>query len=452
MQNDKIFTPKEIVQLMLYKIRYVGYNLRKTIFEPSFGNGNFLVEIVSRIIDYATSRTEILTLLDNVYGCEIDKTLYDETISRLNALLEPYNITYDWHNLVNCDALDYPDKEFDYVVGNPPYIRIHDLDVNTRTKLKDYKFCTGTSDLYIAFFELGLKHLKPNGKLAYITPNSFLRNTSQRKFRKSISSNVSSIIDYATVPVFGNILTYTCITVIEPAYQGTCEYIKMSDIGTMEYETAVDIAGQSDWRFMNADDAEFIRILSTKPRTFGDICDIRYGVATNADKIYIDPIGVDADMMRPAIKASTLEEHEILYPYVKGTTPIPMSIMQHDYPDTYTYLCNNREVLEERDMDICTPFYRYARSQGLININHPKFVLQHIISPDAQTCAFREVSAETIVYSGMFIIPHEGIPYDTIHNVLSSEEFCRYCKLMGKDMSGSWKSVNTKTVRQFPIE
>ena len=53
MKHDQVFTPDYIVKKMLDDIDYRGENLRKTIFEPSFGDGAFLVEIVSRILEYA---------------------------------------------------------------------------------------------------------------------------------------------------------------------------------------------------------------------------------------------------------------------------------------------------------------------------------------------------------------------------------------------------------------
>ena len=158
MKNDQIFTPSHIVRKMLDDIGYTGENLQnRTIFEPSFGDGAFLTEIVSRILAYAKANSlkgqDIISMLDNVYGIELDSDLYKKCLSRLNKLLEVYNLTYDWKKLACQDALDYAaNQQFDYVVGNPPYIRIHYLDEATRRKIKNnYEFGTGTTDLYVIF-------------------------------------------------------------------------------------------------------------------------------------------------------------------------------------------------------------------------------------------------------------------------------------------------------------
>lgn len=57
------------------------------------------------------------------------------------------------------EIFDDLQNQFDLVVGNPPYVRIHNIEVN----LQGFTFCQqGMSDLYIAFYEIGLKLLMPS--------------------------------------------------------------------------------------------------------------------------------------------------------------------------------------------------------------------------------------------------------------------------------------------------
>jgi hypothetical protein len=52
-ENCQIFTPPTIVNKMLDMIDYNGDNIAtKTILEPSFGDGAFLVPIVQRMLNY----------------------------------------------------------------------------------------------------------------------------------------------------------------------------------------------------------------------------------------------------------------------------------------------------------------------------------------------------------------------------------------------------------------
>lgn len=440
MKHAQVFTPAFIVRRML---DMVPYTPAKTVFEPSFGSGNFLVEIVSRILQMGDP-----TLLDNVYGCEIDSALYAEAIARLNALLREYGLTYDWHNLICCDALDYPPMQFDIVIGNPPYVRIHDMDDSERAKLGTMAFSQGMKELYVAFFELGLDHLKPDGHLVYITPNSYLKNTSQKAFRDYIGPMLTDIVDYGPVQVFEEALTYTCITHLHKNHHGMCRYVKMSDKENAEYTADVDIL-HDGYIFTSSSDKAFLDKLDTIGSKLGDICDVRYGIATNADKIYINPKGVEPGVVRPIVKASTLQRQTILYPYIRDTEVIPEEIMRAEYPAAFRYITANAAVLAKRDMDGSGPFYRYARTQGLRDVDKPKLALKHIVPAGGLTCEALKLDAQTLVYSGLMLIPKEGY-YDTVYDIITSPDFCRYVKLLGKDMSGGYISFTAKTVSGFP--
>ena len=191
----QIFTPDSIASFILDEI---GYNedciLTKKIIEPSFGDGAFLKIITERLINVALKnhykKSQIAALIrDNIYGFEIDTNVYSTAIKNLKLLLEKYSVPYSINTFINhknTDALiEYKNylHFFDFVVGNPPYVRIKNLPNNEKMLLKSFRFTTGTTDLYIAFFELAFSIISENGKIGYITPNSFLYNSSQSSFR-----------------------------------------------------------------------------------------------------------------------------------------------------------------------------------------------------------------------------------------------------------------------------
>ena len=220
-------SPSEVVNLILDSVGYCGGKLlSNTILEPSFGTGNFLVEIVSRIIFFCKCEgfeKDIPKIIKScVFGIEKDKEMYDIAIERLNALLVSENVPeIDWNdNLICGDALmvyeAYKGK-FDFVVGNPPYISIHHIPVDYRDNLKNFRFSDGTSDLYIIFYEMGIQMLNEWGKLGFITPNTFLRNVSQKNFRNYLISNnlISGVFDFKTSKLFSAADTYTCICLLD---------------------------------------------------------------------------------------------------------------------------------------------------------------------------------------------------------------------------------------------
>jgi adenine-specific DNA-methyltransferase len=85
-----------------------------------------------------------------------------------------------------CDALSgpEPDAGFDLVVGNPPYGRIG-LDPPHRARFRRSLY--GHANLYGVFTDLGLRHTRPGGVLAYVTPTSFLAGSYYQNLSGSVA-------------------------------------------------------------------------------------------------------------------------------------------------------------------------------------------------------------------------------------------------------------------------
>ncbi len=74
----------------------------------------------------------------------------------------------DWESLA-------PRGGFDAVIGNPPYVR-QELLSRAKPYLREtYAAFDGAADLYVYFYELGLKILKPGGRLSYIVTNKWMK-------------------------------------------------------------------------------------------------------------------------------------------------------------------------------------------------------------------------------------------------------------------------------------
>ena len=173
--NEQIFTPQYIVEDILDRVGYyiIGNNTsnirKKHIIDNSCGNGAFLKVIVERYID--ACKIDNLSVEDTakeietyIHGIEIDNDLRVSTFVNLQRIcnnkgIEPYfQINFD----VTCqDAMtcDYYNEQMDYVVGNPPYCRVHDLKEKYNI-VKEFNFAQGgMTDLYLVFFEIGINML-----------------------------------------------------------------------------------------------------------------------------------------------------------------------------------------------------------------------------------------------------------------------------------------------------
>ena len=185
---------------------------------------------------YLSLRKKREILLNNIYGVDIDaqavevcqlslylKLLQDETTASAHehqmefheTLLPPLNKNIVCGNsLIGTDILEgqlFPKDEerklnpmnfedafpevmkrggFDAIVGNPPYVRPHNLTpTNKRYFWKHYKTFTHKSDLYCCFIERATHVLKEGGLFSYIVSHGWLRLNSFQELRKLFLNN-----------------------------------------------------------------------------------------------------------------------------------------------------------------------------------------------------------------------------------------------------------------------
>jgi hypothetical protein len=113
-------------------------------------------------------------------------------------------------------ALLKNEQKYDYVVGNPPYVRIQHLsDEQKQYYNSNYDSSTGNYDLYCPFIERGLDWLSEGDKLGYITPNQFQKNTYGKGVKKVMlsESRIEHIFDFQDSQVFPEATNYPQITV-----------------------------------------------------------------------------------------------------------------------------------------------------------------------------------------------------------------------------------------------
>lgn len=135
---------------------------------------------------------------------------------------------------------------YDYVVGNPPYVRVQNLpDESTSDWKTSYNWAEGNYDIYMPFIERALKTskpwLKPEGRLGYIIPNRFLSANYGATLRQELPSvaRVISITDFTAVTfqpehdtsgsrLFREAMVYPAILIAEKVNQSSSEPITIT--------------------------------------------------------------------------------------------------------------------------------------------------------------------------------------------------------------------------------
>jgi adenine-specific DNA-methyltransferase len=447
-EMGQVFTPLNIVNLILDNISYIDNIQNKTILEPSCGDGAFLKEIVKRYIEYCIKNKQNTTqikneLESNIYGIELDKKYYEECIKNLNELCGKYDIkNIDW-KIYNQDALIKEwDFKFDFIVGNPPYIRVHNLDIENRQFLKNnYCFCnSGSTDIYYAFYEYAIKNIKNTGKISFITPNSFMRNASGKILRRYILEHnlLENLIDFKDEQIFENASVYSAIMILSKDNIFSKFYEKNNFIDNVNGQDFLNKL----WNFK-------LNLKNNKIKKQNIV--IQNGFATLADKIYISKnFNIENKLLKPIVKGSKFDGNiieKIIFPYEKINNRyriIRSEKLKNDFPLCYNYFMQNKEKLLNRDIDKgYLEFYQYGRSQSIQNIHHKKLVLNTMVNDKIK---FYEIDENIMVYSGLFIIADD---LDIIKESLKSKEFYDYIQIVGKDLRGGWKSFNSKNVKEF---
>jgi len=471
----QVFTPERFVDLTLDNLGYSGYEmLNKKILEPSFGDGAFLMKMIERLITFCLelnySKTEIETQLTYIYGIEIDEELFGITQCKIKELLLSYGLDcYEKINLYCMDAINFNDTEnFDFVVGNPPYVRVHNIETSIKDKIRAFEFCKGQLDLYIAFFEMGLSLLNQNGKLAYITPNSYFKNSSQREFRDYLVKNnlLEKIIDFKSYQIFENAKTYTAISVLNK--NKVTEEFEVEIFKQDNYKMNIkELTYSKEWVFLSHDEREFMSHIFNQGNELSSIAHIQYGVVTNRDKIYIGAIEevddkyvyfngslLERAILKPAFKASKLAYSYILFPYLYSEELSKYVVMEENdlkenYPLAYEYLLEHKLELSLRDMEANMKWYQFARSQGLGKMKNRKLTFKHIIKDDIESLDIVELEEDVIVFSGLYITAKDERDFDFIKEILSSERMLTYLRLVGKDMQNNYKLLTGNHLKEF---
>ena len=471
-----VYTPKIIVNQM---VRMLPTLKNIKICDPACGNGQFLVKIAEKIyrrIQLCSNKESIksyYSTLENLTGFDIDESALEECQARLNALAcENGNTKFQW-NLKRNDAINQQswNKEigkFDSVIGNPPYVRIQHLETERRMKIEqgNWNMMTGCADLYILFFEMGLKLLKSEGNLIFITPNSWMKTQSGKTLRKCLAENheINSIMDFANFQVFPNVTTYTAITNVTKNGKNKDEIIghRCQIYGNSLKKTRINInLNDENWTPLTSDESNFVTKLRERRLPLSKIADIHVGIQTQADDIFIldrdnDKIEIEQEILKRvynaslAINGTRKINQYIIYPYYKDGKLIPERVLKSEFPLAYKYLRKNRNRLLNRDKGSSNTkkWYGYGREVSIISGLGVKILTSGMNrKPNFHLCK----DEDSLFYSGYCIKPIEDVSIEKLLEQLNSKDMERYISLISRPYRCGWYSYAKSFIKNFPV-
>jgi len=491
-----VHTPISIVRHILGLIEYSPEQFEeKYIIDLASGTGSFIYEIVTLLhkhlidlgynqSDYNDAKEMIEKISKHVYSFDINTISTLITLKRyLSVIIDeielireyepnylPHLNVYKENSLLEAFNLNL---KFDYIVSNPPYVRYNEIDNQLKKAYKGlYETSRGKYDLYSLFFELGIKLLKNNGKLGYITPNRYFSTNYAQPLRSLILSKtkILKLVDLEETKPFYNVNAYPVITILSRELLDSNEknnfyYTKIEEISNTLKEEFNPIKIQkilveqreltSDyWKFTPDSISSLKREIDNKlPKISHLPITIKAGIATGCDEIFIlsgDYLDIEDELLIPIIRGRDISKGFInwkrtylLNPYLKEGTPININ----EYPLAKKYMGVNKEKLIRR--------YHVKKGKKWYethdSINLKKRLRKRIVGPDiADTCRFAIENGDYLCHNSCYSFYYDGDLF-VLGAIMNSKFFEFILKSsLPKIGSGYWRQMK-KNLKSLPI-
>ena len=386
-----IFTRREVVDFILDLVGYTATESlhESTLLEPSFGGGDFLLPAIDRLLcawRRATEPGKSAPSLDHcIRAVELHRVTFERTRTAVLARLaaagiadaQAEHLAALW--LIQGDFLLEPlPQGFDFVVGNPPYVR---QELIPAALLQEYRKRFSTlydrADLYIPFIERSLRLLKTGGQLSFICADRWTKNRYGGPLRALVASSyhLRAYVDMVDTPAFHtDVIAYPAITVIERAPTGPTLVAERPEINAAHLKALAATLrnggstlpagvhrlvgvtnGSEPWVLHPCATTDLVRRMEARYPTLEEAgCKVGIGVATGADKAYIgklDELDVEFDRKLPlAMTRDIVTGHVewrgfgVINPFTDAGPLVDLK----DYPRLAAHLEQHREVIRAR--------------------------------------------------------------------------------------------------------
>lgn len=347
-------------------------------------------EIEDTILELVKEKLEIKAKEGKINLQEVQEKIRNFAQNTENRNFFPWKLFFS-------DAFD--NGGFDVVIGNPPYVKIQNIDKNEASILKNkFKTASGKFDLYVLFVEKAFSLMNSKGIIYYIHPHRFLTADYGKAFKTFLQNykGLKRAILFGVEQIFETATTYTGIFGYSmnnnhleycPNYN---ECLSNIEFNLKDYSCF----DNTFWNISSNDDenSKILNKIYSAPLPLMSICEgIYQGIVTLGDDIFIlekrqvnsdhticyskkieDIVTIESEILKPTLKGENIRRYKkcnsdllVFYPHKKDengkTVPLEENEMQDKFPMAYQYISQFKDYLKDKKVKYKTnPKYWYS--------------------------------------------------------------------------------------------
>jgi type I restriction-modification system DNA methylase subunit len=327
-------------------------------------------------------------------------------------------------------------RGFDCVIGNPPYIRVQELNRWAPEECEFYKHryrsaAQGNFDIYVVFIERALELLADDGLLGFICPHKFWQASYGKGIRQIIADgrHLRSLIDFTDQQVFHGPTTYTAIHVLSRNANRdgvkVARIVELSDgesqcpalegrkpvVGAAKFSTAHP-SDETSWFFdLPKHRNTLAQLESAGVPLYPAVCGkVFQGIITGADEVFLSPqcrksandegavafrsdaqgtvVELENDIVVPVVRRQGFTSYvaeangSLLLPYDRKTGQLYSEpALRKQFPKAWDYLSGFRGPLAARENGkFAKRWWCLSRAQNIREWSGPKVLVPYMIN------------------------------------------------------------------------
>jgi hypothetical protein len=492
-QKGVVYTKRWVVELLLDLAGYrAEANLVNAVaVEPAAGEGAFLGPMIERLADSCRKLGKpISACRESLIAYELS----EESAARARALAVRILTARDVEGPVaerlaegwirtGDYLLDALGINADFVLGNPPYVRLEDIPEDTAAIYRQsYPTMRGRADLYVALFEAALRQLNDDGTCAFICADRWMRNQYGGDLRELVTAAyaVDVVMEMHHADAFHDeVDAYPAVTVIRRREQrstvvasASAETESVSPLALSEALTSTALGGTPDlpaglrmaridtwfngsdpWPCSSPEQLALLRRLESSFPTLETNARVGIGVATGNDGVFITrdgdlveqsrllKLGLAGDIGEGTMKWSG---HYLVNPWTCGGL-----VNLAEYPRLRAYFETNEAALKKR--------HTAARNirgwyKTLDRVNHSLTSQPKLYIADIKSVLDPVLDrGETYPHHNLYFVQSDDWDLEVLGGLLMSDVGQFFVKSYGVRMRGGYFRFQAQYLRRIRV-